>query len=386
MPWLTGWNKRKLKTINGSTVGPLTDFQMKLTVYKEPGIDTADTIYYNNNVKDDFSDIRFTKSDGITLLDYWLESYIYGYNAVVWIKLDSIPESPGSTDIYAYYNNPNALDTSNYVNTFPNIFTENWDTIDNTIWEDKSCGVVNNLSETIDNGKLKIEFSAEDWHPNTGDRSKKTINLVGIVPSRIKFTTELDNTANPAGEFKEHAVAVVVSNENRANIHNDLSDICADRFTNSLHFISTLSASNVTHEIFLLRDGMRENLYGESLPHDSPNIVSWEISIYNKDTVIIYKDGMLIYSSDTFNLNMSEAYLYQGMYSSTASLRYVEFDYITVDGRMYISPEPTFGITGIEETVEIPPAEAGFGAAGILLLGGLAAGMLLLFGRKKEKE
>ena len=119
--WLSGWNRRKLMTVTGSTSGAQTDYQIKLTVHKATGADTSTDIYFGANVKDDFSDLRFTSSDGSTVLNYWIESVTGSapYIATVWIKIPSIPISPCTTTIYTYYDNPSAVSVSNGTNTFP---------------------------------------------------------------------------------------------------------------------------------------------------------------------------------------------------------------------------------------------------------------------------
>ena len=91
---------------------------MKLTVHKATGTDIPTDIYLSTNVKDDFSDLRFTSSDGSTLLNYWIESYISATSAIVWIKIPSIPISPCTATIYVYYNNSGASPSSNGTNTF----------------------------------------------------------------------------------------------------------------------------------------------------------------------------------------------------------------------------------------------------------------------------
>ncbi len=118
LPSLSGWNYAKVKTIAGTTAGAQTNYTMKLTVYNTSGNDTPGTVYLGGNAKSDFSDLRFTKSDGVTLLDYWIESYTSGVNATVWVEVDSIPASPGTADIYLYYGNPSATSVSNGKNTF----------------------------------------------------------------------------------------------------------------------------------------------------------------------------------------------------------------------------------------------------------------------------
>ncbi len=115
---LADWNHSKLETITGTTAGAQTNYQMKLTLYNSTGTDTPGNVYLGGNVRSDFGDIRFTKSDGITLLNYWIESYTPGVSAVVWVKVDSIPASPGTANIYLYYGNPSATSVSNGDATF----------------------------------------------------------------------------------------------------------------------------------------------------------------------------------------------------------------------------------------------------------------------------
>jgi len=116
--WLSGWNCRKGQTITGSTAGAQTNYQMKMTVHKGSGIDSNTGVYCGGNCRDDFGDIRWTTSDGTTLMDYWIESIVSGDNAVFWIEIPSIPASPNTVDVYMYYSNSSATSVSNGANTF----------------------------------------------------------------------------------------------------------------------------------------------------------------------------------------------------------------------------------------------------------------------------
>jgi len=118
MAWLTGWNYRKAHTINGSTAGAQTNYQIRIKVHRTTGTDSGEDVYVGTKCRADFGDIRFTKSDGTTPLDYWLESYDGGV-ATFWVKVPSIPASPNTTTIYVYYGNSSASTTSNGFNTFP---------------------------------------------------------------------------------------------------------------------------------------------------------------------------------------------------------------------------------------------------------------------------
>ena len=48
----------------------------------------------------DFDDLRFTDNDGVTLLNYWIESKIDGVSATVWVKVPSIPASADENHLH----------------------------------------------------------------------------------------------------------------------------------------------------------------------------------------------------------------------------------------------------------------------------------------------
>ena len=117
--WLPpDWDYRKSHTINGSPVGLLTNYVIRIVVHYGFGTDSGEDVYLDNNSRTDFGDIRFTGSDGSTQLDYWIEEKIDGNYAVCWIEVDYIPASPGSTTVYIYYGNNGATTTRNGKNTF----------------------------------------------------------------------------------------------------------------------------------------------------------------------------------------------------------------------------------------------------------------------------
>ena len=118
MSWLEGWLRRKSVTIQGSSAGAVTDYCIKIVVHYGSGTDSGEHVYLNGNCRVDFGDIRFTASDGVTLLTYWMEEKVDGDYAVFWVKIPSIPTSPNTVTIYIYYDNPDATDISNGTGTF----------------------------------------------------------------------------------------------------------------------------------------------------------------------------------------------------------------------------------------------------------------------------
>ncbi len=102
--YLDGWSYRKPVTISNTSGAVLNSYQIKFTV-----------TYASGKMKSDFSDLRFTRLDGITILPHWIESYTASTSAVVWVKVDSIPIA--GNQIFMYYGNSSASSTSSFDNT-----------------------------------------------------------------------------------------------------------------------------------------------------------------------------------------------------------------------------------------------------------------------------
>jgi flagellin-like protein len=100
------WRKRKTVTIDNSlSPNELTCYQVQLNVG------------YDSDMIADFSDLRFTYSDGQTLIPYWIESYVASTSAMVWVKVPTVPASSTAT-VYMYYGNPSAASESSPTDTF----------------------------------------------------------------------------------------------------------------------------------------------------------------------------------------------------------------------------------------------------------------------------
>lgn len=108
-PWLTGWSRRKSILIAGAT-GAGTNYSVSITVP------------YDSDMNANFSDIRFTDNDKITLLDHWRESYTASTTSLFWVK---VSDDLGTAKyIYMYYGNDEVDTASNGTATF--LFYEDW--------------------------------------------------------------------------------------------------------------------------------------------------------------------------------------------------------------------------------------------------------------------
>jgi hypothetical protein len=126
------WDYRKSHVINASA-GAGTLYQKMITVHYGAGADNDDDVYCDSKCATDFSDIRFTSSDGTTLLDHWQESKVNSDNAVFWVEVsDDISTNPAT--IYIYYGSVGQTSASNGANTFPFFDDFSGASLDSTKW------------------------------------------------------------------------------------------------------------------------------------------------------------------------------------------------------------------------------------------------------------
>jgi len=135
MAWYnSSWLKRKAVTLTGGASGAQTDYQVKLTVT------------YDSDMQVDFDDLRFTKADGTTLLDAWLESKVDSTSAIIWVETDT-PANTVEADIYMYYSNSGAASAWNGANTFPKLF-DDFEDNDVTDWSGSTMVIESTIVKT----------------------------------------------------------------------------------------------------------------------------------------------------------------------------------------------------------------------------------------------
>jgi hypothetical protein len=119
MAFLTGWSYRKKITIDETKVdADLTDFPVLVKL-------TSSNFDFSKARSDGY-DIRFTSSDGTTLLKYERERHdATNQVAEYWVKVPSVSGS-ANTDFYIYFGNSSASDGADPTNV--------WDTNFHTVY------------------------------------------------------------------------------------------------------------------------------------------------------------------------------------------------------------------------------------------------------------
>lgn len=189
----SGWGYRRLFTVNGSPDGAQTNYQKALRIYRSTGTDgtealgsfTAGKVYLSTKCEADYDDIRITKSDGTTLLDYWIEESDSS-DATIWIEVDSIPAHPDDFSGYIYYGKAGATAVSSSDNTFP--FADEFNRADSSTvgngWVEEN-DVWSVVSNTLTGAPLTLEGANRIHHSYTWSGKK-------IVECRSKSNTTSD--------------------------------------------------------------------------------------------------------------------------------------------------------------------------------------------------
>jgi len=322
--WLSGWSYRKSHEIEGSTAGAGTDYQIRIKVHYGSGTDSGEDVYLNEKCRSDFGDVRFTSSDGETLLDYWIEEKVDSDYAIFWVEVDSIPASPDTKTIYIYYGKSDATTTSDGLATFIR-------------WDD------------FDDG-----YSVGD-----APKSERGWSTSGTTSSD---TIEIDN--NPDGEGKVVHIHET-GDETGTVLYNNFGGV----FSNiAIHFkirISTFSfivieendVQRITTRHLHPSDGDYSKYYDGSAYQDFSPSASITSNTWYSDEWRVYEAGgnwyfYLIRDGTSheggFRSTPSEGFdeIWFAIYRFYSGDMYIDQFFI----RKYVDPEPSHGAWGSEET------------------------------------
>ena len=121
-PQLSGFQFRKAIDILNPCEDELFNFQMQIKVGEGRSQLTGKAdVYCEGKIEADFKDIRFTATDGETLLPFYLESVTGKPGArlaTIWVKIPQLPKGENPLKIYLYYGNSVTDDKSSATEVF----------------------------------------------------------------------------------------------------------------------------------------------------------------------------------------------------------------------------------------------------------------------------
>ena len=155
--WDTNWAYRQRVEIAGNGNNSVSNYQMLLNIYNVSDSSSGNSLYSDNILFPDFSDIRIIASDDITPLNYWINE-TWNNHCDLWVKIPTIDKNAGTT-IYIYYNYFEASSVTDGYSTFD--FYDNFEgaAVNNTQWVDS----------TSDGGTITVSNSIIDLEGPGGE-------------------------------------------------------------------------------------------------------------------------------------------------------------------------------------------------------------------------
>jgi hypothetical protein len=298
---------RKSHVINPAS-GAGTNYQVCIIAHYGSGTDSGADVYLNGKCRSDFGDVRFTRSDCVTLLDDWMETKVDGDYAVFWVEVaDDLSTNP--VTIYIYYGNPNATTTSNGDATF--LFFDHFDTLDTAKWTTYGSPSVSNSILTV-----LAANNAYVW---------SNISFAPPFAVRCKWRNSVSNT---------DGAGLQLDNGNKT-------------WDNPPDFSCTAGWYNQTQ--FTI-DGLGSLRQGIGLALDT-NFHVWDVKV-KSGNVSTLTDGAYPMSRTGTTASAYNLWLKAWVYNLSGAKG--EFDWILV--RKFTDPEPSHGSWGSEETAVIERA------------------------------
>jgi hypothetical protein len=206
----SAWSYRRPVTLSPAT--SVGDYQVLVT------LTTAVMGNPYTDVNTDGSDIRFTGPDGVTLQDYWVESWDNTGTSKIWVEV----QVSGTSTIYMYYGNAAAGSASDGNATF--VFFDDFPgtTLNGTKWDswDVNVSVAGSVVTITNTGawggivstneySLPYRFVAraqktttygngqvgmEKWYASTGDDTLNILDTWGGTRPQVYYTSKYDDT------------------------------------------------------------------------------------------------------------------------------------------------------------------------------------------------
>jgi hypothetical protein len=199
---IPGFSYRREVTINNTNnSNNLSDYQVLITLNTQSLISVG-------KMRSDCGDIRFTDSDGETLLNYWIESGVNTTSTKIWVKIPSIPANSTKT-IYVYYGNSSATSLSNGNATFD--FFDDFESYpaDSDIngqggWVTKRIGGSGEAKVRVMNGRKHLRLSSTNYGTVVvnGNIGLRTVN------SSLGYALEVYDVATAWNEYNGEGFAI----------------------------------------------------------------------------------------------------------------------------------------------------------------------------------
>jgi len=140
--WLPGWKYRKRIIVENDDIYSFENTQVKLVL-------NTKKLIGNNKLQSECQDLRFTKADKTTKLNWYIEEGCNSTTTEVWVKVPYLEEE-SVTPFYFYYGNFDASSTNNFKSTMEVPPVKSWKWPLGTHWmEEKISSMTIRSDDTI---------------------------------------------------------------------------------------------------------------------------------------------------------------------------------------------------------------------------------------------
>jgi hypothetical protein len=331
--WLTGWSYRQQHNITSAS-GADVGYQFNITISNATGTSNGNVCYANGHVRNsDFSDVRVTASDGITLLSIWNATVNSGTNATIWFKdIDNLTST--NSTVYVYYGNAGAPYVGNGTNTF-------------LFFDDLSSGTLGkyNIQQTGTGGSLSVDTTLGNPAPSIkgsvsgGGAASSTWTIAGNSSSFMPNNYRVDMDVNLTGSL---ALADLLTNFQAVN-----GPFYVFRFDTRSTYYDLIGAypSGASTTTALNTTSIRSSTL--TWLHMSAIRTGANLSLYKGGSL----QGLGTLEA-TYTTNSTYQYSGGGIAVTTDGATSTDwFDNIIV--RSYVSPEPAQGAWGTEQSATV---------------------------------
>jgi len=205
------WTYRKAITVTNPNTHAIVNFQIWVPTGTSSGQVDLDTAVNFGKMQSNQGDVRFTSSNGTTLLNYWIQpstiTATLGKTLGFWVKVSSIAKNSGTDIIYMYYGNASTGTTSNFDNTMEKLSTS---TAANVY--DTRLRALYNLDNSQIESELIPDGGFEQWTSAT--------NLTNWDENNANGTTrKIDQVTNPRKGGSNSVKISAVGNDGTTDIY-----------------------------------------------------------------------------------------------------------------------------------------------------------------------
>jgi len=353
--WLAGFNRRRLATVTGAGSAG-SNYAIRVRVHNGSGVDSGRDVYIGTNHLDDFGDIRFTASNGITELSYFYETPELSNPSYAdfWVRITNDLSAGNTVYFYLYYDWSGAS----------RVHTTSDGTATFDFFDDFNQGS-QYINDSDYNPSIHKWVTSGSWitqYDSDYDGDLREIREYGGPDpraSRMKSATSNNNLMYSGGDSgcQNFSMANVRFRSRYLKTHEDsaIDAFTLSRFVNSTRYY-TLRDDDDGYLYLQKQNGSLVTIDSTSMPDSANSYHVWEIATFTLGSTVEVFGSVDYNNGNTYAVSYNDSAVdritesgyvgYRRGGSNTA--KFFEVDWCFA--HKYVNPEPSITSWSSEET------------------------------------